>query len=107
MDGAVDASETLRLKYRYLELRRQKVYENFHKRHLTASLIREYLNSQNFIEVETWPDKEDTWARTSKIPLYNSENECVGIIGITSDVTDLVMAEKTQSSSLFWYVLFF
>lgn len=53
VDGAVDASETLRLKYRYLELRRQKIYENFYKRHLTASLIREYLNRLKFIEVET------------------------------------------------------
>jgi aspartyl-tRNA synthetase len=53
VDGAVDAAETLRLKYRYLELRRQKVYENFHKRHRAASLIREYLNEHKFIEVET------------------------------------------------------
>jgi aspartyl-tRNA synthetase len=31
VDGAVDASETLRLKYRYLELRRKKVFENFRR----------------------------------------------------------------------------
>jgi aspartyl-tRNA synthetase len=49
----VDASETLRLKYRYLELRRNKVYRNFKKRHLINLSIREYLNERGFIEVET------------------------------------------------------
>lgn len=53
VDGAVDASETLRLKYRYLELRRPQVYNILHKRHLIASSIRGYLNRKGFIEVET------------------------------------------------------
>jgi aspartyl-tRNA synthetase len=53
VDGMVDASETLRLKYRYLELRRQRIFQNFHKRHLIASCIRAYLNGNAFIEVET------------------------------------------------------
>ena len=53
VDGIVDASEELRLKYRYLELRRGKVYQNFQRRHLMASCIREYLNRGGFIEVET------------------------------------------------------
>ena len=53
VDGMVDASETLRLKYRYLELRRQGVFHNFYKRHLIASCIREYLGRNGFIEVET------------------------------------------------------
>ncbi|NNG07307.1 MAG: aspartate--tRNA ligase, partial [Desulfobacteraceae bacterium] len=53
VDGMVDASETLRLKYRYLELRRQKIFRNFYKRHLIASRIREYLNRNGFVEVET------------------------------------------------------
>jgi len=53
VDGAVDASETLRLKYRYLELRRPQVLSAFRKRHLIASFIREYLDSKAFIEVET------------------------------------------------------
>ncbi|MGD8986007.1 MAG: aspartate--tRNA ligase, partial [Desulfobacteraceae bacterium] len=53
VDGMVDASETLRLKYRYLELRRQRIFQNFHKRHLIASCIRAYLNRNGFIEVET------------------------------------------------------
>jgi aspartyl-tRNA synthetase len=53
VDGAVDASETLRLKYRYIELRRKKVFENFRRRHLITACIRDYLNRNGFIEVET------------------------------------------------------
>ena len=53
IDGAVDASETLRLKYRYLELRRPQVYNTFHKRHIIASCIRGYLDRKGFVEVET------------------------------------------------------
>ncbi|MGD8226380.1 MAG: aspartate--tRNA ligase [Desulfobacteraceae bacterium] len=53
VDGMVDASETLRLKYRYLELRRQRIFQNFHKRHLIASCIRGYLDRNDFVEVET------------------------------------------------------
>jgi len=53
VDGAVDASETLRLKYRYLELRRPQLFNNFRKRHLIASCIRGYLDRKGFIEVET------------------------------------------------------
>jgi len=53
VDGAVDASETLRLKYRYLELRRRKVFQNFLKRHRMSALVREYLNGNGFLDVET------------------------------------------------------
>jgi aspartyl-tRNA synthetase len=53
VDGMVDASETLRLKYRYLELRRPMVFQNFYRRHLIAAYTREYLNKQGFLEVET------------------------------------------------------
>jgi aspartyl-tRNA synthetase len=53
VDGAVDASETLRLKYRYLELRRPQALSVLRKRHKIASSVRQYLNSQGFIEVET------------------------------------------------------
>ncbi len=49
----MDASETLRLKYRYLELRRRKVFQNFLQRHRMTALIRDYLNGKRFIEVET------------------------------------------------------
>jgi aspartyl-tRNA synthetase len=53
IDSTVDASETLRLKYRYLELRRPKIFQNFKRRHLMAVSIRDYLNERGFLEVET------------------------------------------------------
>ena len=53
VDGAIDASETLRLKYRYLELRRPRVFDLFRKRHSIATTIRSYLNERGFVEVET------------------------------------------------------
>lgn len=53
VDGAVDASETLRLKYRYLELRRPRVYRNFKIRHDISTCVREFLNGRGFMEVET------------------------------------------------------
>lgn len=53
VDGMVDASETLRAKYRYLELRRPRVMANFLRRHDIAACAREYLNRNGFMEVET------------------------------------------------------
>jgi len=49
----VDISEALRLKYRYLDLRRPSVMKNLLFRHRAAQVVRQFLNSQGFIEVET------------------------------------------------------
>lgn len=48
-----NASEVLRLEYRYLDLRRPPMQEYMKVRHLATIAIREYLNSQNFYEIET------------------------------------------------------
>ncbi|MEK7238825.1 MAG: aspartate--tRNA ligase, partial [Nitrospirota bacterium] len=48
-----DASEFLRLKHRYLDLRRPIIQKNIILRHETTKVIREYLNSQGFLEIET------------------------------------------------------
>jgi len=53
VEGAVDASEALRLKYRYLELRRPRVQRTFRLRHQIAACVRGYLDEQGFREVET------------------------------------------------------
>lgn len=53
VDGMVDASEALRLKYRYLELRRPRIFGLFRKRHRIAAAVRTYLDKQGFVEVET------------------------------------------------------
>jgi aspartyl-tRNA synthetase len=50
-DGAVD--EALRLRYRYLDLRRARMQRNMILRHKTVQFIRQYLNAQDFLEIET------------------------------------------------------
>ena len=53
VDGKIDASENLRLKYRYLELRRPALFHNLVMRHKIALCIRNFLNGKEFLEVET------------------------------------------------------
>ncbi len=53
VDSKVDASENLRLKYRYLELRRPTLFHKLFIRHNIALCIRNFLNSAGFLEVET------------------------------------------------------
>ena len=48
-----DGGDELRMKYRYLDLRRSNIKSNLEMRHKMALEIRNYLNSLNFIEVET------------------------------------------------------
>ncbi|WP_424474862.1 aspartate--tRNA ligase [Oceanobacillus kimchii] len=48
-----DVSEDVRLKYRYLDLRRNSLQETFRLRHQTTQAIRNYLNDNDFMEMET------------------------------------------------------
>ena len=52
-DDNVNASEDLRLKYRYLDLRRPSVQNNMLLRHRMYQITRQYFDKQGFIEVET------------------------------------------------------
>ena len=51
--GGDKVNEDLRLTYRYLDLRRPKMRRNLQVRHRAAKSIRDYFDSQDFIEVET------------------------------------------------------
>ncbi|NOZ60472.1 MAG: aspartate--tRNA ligase [Calditrichaeota bacterium] len=49
----VDASEELRLRYRYLDLRRPELRKNMALRHRAAQTARRFLDAQGFFEIET------------------------------------------------------
>jgi len=53
IEDETDGGDDLRMKYRYLDLRRNPVREKLQLRHKMAQQTRAYLDGQNFIEVET------------------------------------------------------
>ncbi|MBI3510544.1 MAG: aspartate--tRNA ligase [Bacteroidetes bacterium] len=53
IEDETDGGDDLRMKFRYLDLRRNPVRENLFLRHHVAQETRTFLNAQNFIEVET------------------------------------------------------
>ena len=53
IEDETDGGEELRMKYRYLDIRRNPVKDKLIFRHKMAQKVRNYLSDQNFIEVET------------------------------------------------------
>ncbi len=51
--GDENVSEDVRLKYRYLDIRNEKMLNNLKVRHNIVQAVRNYLNSKEFLEVET------------------------------------------------------
>ncbi|MEA2113623.1 MAG: aspartate--tRNA ligase [Patescibacteria group bacterium] len=50
---AKNVSEEIRLKYRYLDLRRQKMRKNLFLRHKVIKVIRNFMDKRGFMEIET------------------------------------------------------
>ncbi|MCL1975449.1 MAG: aspartate--tRNA ligase [Firmicutes bacterium] len=53
IEDEVNVDELVRLKFRYLDLRRPEMQEALHLRHKVALAIRHFLDSQGFYEIET------------------------------------------------------
>ena len=53
IEDDTDAGEEIRLRYRYLDLRRPQMQKNLQLRHEAYQLTRSYLDNVNFIEIET------------------------------------------------------
>lgn len=53
IEDETDGGDDIRMKYRYLDLRRNPIRENLRLRHRVAREVRNYLDNKDFIEVET------------------------------------------------------
>lgn len=53
IEDGLDASEAVRLKYRYLDLRRPEMQKNLILRHKVTKWIRDFLDQEGFLEIET------------------------------------------------------
>jgi aspartyl-tRNA synthetase len=53
IEDEIDVSETNRLKFRHLDLRRPMIQQNLILRHRAAASVRNYLNDRGFLDVET------------------------------------------------------
>lgn len=53
IEDNIDVDENLRMRYRYLDLRRPEMQDNLMLRHRIVSTIREHLDKEGFIEIET------------------------------------------------------
>ncbi len=53
IEETVDVSESIRLKHRHIDLRRPQLQKNIITRHMAAASIRQYLNANGFLDIET------------------------------------------------------
>ncbi len=71
IEDNIDTSEDLRMKYRYLDLRRPEMYKNLALRHKVIKVLRDYFDEQGFLEIETpvlYKSTPETGAREYVVP---------------------------------------
>ena len=49
----IQTKDDIRLKYRYIDLRRPNMFRNLYLRHRVAQIVRQFLNQEGFLEIET------------------------------------------------------
>ena len=50
-------------------------------------------------EKETWPDEQDTWASTTKVPIRDRDGRIIGTCGISRDITEYYRAQQAVRDS--------
>ncbi len=53
IENETDVAEDVRLKHRYLDLRRPSMFETFSLRHKATKAVRDFLDSESFLDIET------------------------------------------------------
>ena len=53
LDETIESTEETRLRYRYLDLRKERMRKNLELRHKVTFAVREFMDSENFLEIET------------------------------------------------------
>jgi aspartyl-tRNA synthetase len=53
IENGIDVDEILRMRYRYLDLRRPEMKDNLMLRHRVIKIMRDYMDEQDFVEIET------------------------------------------------------
>lgn len=53
----------------------------------------------NRIERETWPDREDSWCTSTKLPLKDTSGQVIGTFGISRDITSIKLTQDELAAA--------
>ena len=53
----------------------------------------------NRIERETWPDREDSWCTSTKLPLKDASGQIIGTFGISRDITSIKLTQDELAAA--------
>ena len=92
IEDDTDGGDDLRMKYRYLDLRRNAVRKNLELRHRMAFEVRNYLDKQGFLEVETpvLVNSTPEGARDFVVPSRMNPGTVLRFASVSADVEAVV-----------------